>query len=151
MKFDILKVILAITIITLSLNLVSSLQTKSGMATNLNLGLKTNNGMNMNMNMFMRSNYKMSLGSSLSKSHKKNVAKITTNSEILFSGWLKYFKYPENETLNKPKEFFKNSLYLRDSQKKHAQGEVKIPSEKHFYAILFPDNLNIYTTNNKVK
>ena len=53
-------------------------------------------------------------------------------------------------TVGNPKEFFKNPLYQRDSIRKHAEGENKIPSEKHFYAILFPDNLNIFTTNNKV-
>ena len=73
------------------------------------------------------------------------------NSKILFRGWLKYFKFPDEETQKKPKEFFRNPLYERDSKRKHAVGEDKIPSEKHFYAILFPDNLNIYTANNKVK
>ena len=135
--------------ITLCVHLVSSLQTKSGMATNLNLGLKSKSGMNMNM--YMRSNYKMSLGSLLDKSHKKIQTNIKTSSNILFNGWLKYFKFPDDDTQKKPKEFFKNPLYHRDSLRKHAEGEVKIPSEKHFYAILFPDNLNIYTTNNKVK
>jgi len=132
------------------------------MATNLNLGFKNKIGMNMNMN--MKSNYKMSLGGLLRKSHAKKTETISTtksnnkitemnkmNSKILFRGWLKYFKFPDEETQKKPKEFFRNPLYERDSKRKHAVGEDKIPSEKHFYAILFPDNLNIYTANNKVK
>jgi hypothetical protein len=49
------------------------------------------------------------------------------------------------------KEFFKNTLFERDSKRSHAVGEEKIPSEKHFYAIMFPDSLNIYTSNNKVR
>lgn len=161
MKFDILKLTLAISAITLCLHMVSSLQTKSGMATNLNLGFGTKNKMNMNMN--MKSNYKMSLGGLLRKAHKKSETISSTrtnskntelnkmNSKIIYRGWLKYFKFPDDETQKRPKEFFKNALYERDSKRKHAAGEDKIPSEKHFFAILFPDNLNIYTTNNRVK
>ena len=130
MKFAILKLILALTTISVCSHLVSSLQTKTGMATNLNLGLKS--GMNMNMN----SNYKMSLRGVLSKNHKKSETNYSTksnnkntelnrmNSKIIFKGWLKYFKFPDDETQNKPKEFFKNALYERDSKRIHPAGEV---------------------------
>merc|ERR1712160_162374 len=165
MKFDILKLILAFSSITICIHLVSSLQSKTGMATNMNLGLKSKSrmNMNMNMNMNMKSNYKMTMKGANSKNHNKksestnllaksnnkNTELNRMNSKIIFRGWLKYFKFPDDETQRKPKEFFKNALFERESKRKHAVGEDKIPSEKHFYAILFPENLNIYTTNNK--
>ena len=135
MKFDIIKLILAFSSITICIHLVSSLQTKTGMATNLNLGLKTKSGMNMNMN--MKSNYKMAMKGSNTKNHKTNFAARSNNkntetelnrmnSKILFRGWLKYFKFPDDETQRKPKEFFRNALFSRESKRKQAVGEVKI-------------------------
>jgi len=84
-----------------------------------------------------------------SKSNNKMTELNRLNSKILFKGWLKYFKYLDDDTQRRPKEFFKNTLFERDSKRSHAVGEEKIPSEKHFYAIMFPDSLNIYTSNNK--
>ena len=137
MKFDILKLILAISTITICIHLVSSLQTKSSMATILNLGFKSKSGMNMNMN--MKSNYKMAMKmkGSNTKNHKSNVVAKSNvkntetelnrmNSKILFRGWLKYFKFPDDETQKKPKTFFKNALFERESKRKQATGEVKI-------------------------
>ena len=139
MKFVILKLILSIFAITLCINLVSSLQNKSGLTTNLNLGF----GAKVGMTMHMKSNYKMSLKNLLAKSHKKtesNNASRTNNkntknsktselnklnSKILFRGWVKYFKFPDDDTQKKPKNFFKNPLYERDSKRKHAVGEVR--------------------------
>ena len=123
MKFAILKLILAITIITVCSHLVSSLQSQVGMATNLGSGMR--NGM------YMSSNYKMSLGGLISK-HKKSETRSNNkiselnrlNSKILFRGWLKYSKFQDDETQKKPKEFFKNMLYERDSKRKHLAGEV---------------------------
>ena len=123
MKFAILKLILAITIITVCSHLVSSLQSQMGMATKLGVGIR--NGM------YMSSNYKTSLGGLLSK-HKKSESRSNNkiselnrlNSKILFKGWLKYFKFPDDETQKRPKEFFKNMLYERDSKRKHPAGEV---------------------------
>ena len=72
MKFDILKLILALSTITICIHLVSSLQSKTRMATNL--GLKSK------MHMNMKSNYKMSLGGVLSKNHKKTEVSSSTKS-----------------------------------------------------------------------
>jgi len=133
----------------------------------MNLGIKS--GMktraNMHMHMKTKSNYKFALKNHVEKNHKKFETKSAAKSnaksnnkitelnkmtsKILFRGWMKYFKLPDDETSRKPKNFFKNPLFERDSKRKHAVGEDKIPSEKQFYAILFQDHLNIYTQNNK--
>merc|ERR1712151_787899 len=107
-----------------------------------NLKSKTgmNMNMNLNMNMNMKSNYKMTMKNLLSKNHKKTETNLKSksnnknteldkmNSKILFRGWLKYFKFPDDETQRKPKEFFKNALYERESKRKTVTGEDKIPS-----------------------
>ena len=144
MKLAIFKLILTITTILICCDLISSLQTKMGMATNLKAG------------MFMNSQNKLNLEALLMKHKKystKSNSKITElsrlNSKILFSGWMKYFKYIDDDSQKKPKEFFKNTFYERDSRRKHANGEDKIPSEKHFYGVMFSDSLNIYNSNDK--
>ena len=142
MKFVTLKFILSITIVIICCNLVTSLQSKIGMATNLKAGMNTSS-----YNQIMK--HKKNLYSS--KSNNKMTELNRLNSKILFKGWLKYFKYLDDDTQRRPKEFFKNTLFERDSKRSHAVGEEKIPSEKHFYAIMFPDSLNIYTSNNKVR
>ena len=147
MKFAILKKYFLLIIITIySCNIVFSLQTKIGMSANLQLQ------MNLNSNNNLLKHKKNSSHSTkiYNNKNKKNTELNRLNSEILFNGWLKYFKYVDDETQKKPKEFFKNPMYERDSKRKHEKGEDIIPSEKHFYFILFPDSLNFYNSNNKV-
>ena len=144
MKFDILKVFLALCAITICLQLVSSLHTKSRLGNKMNLGIKS--GMktraNMHMHMKTKSNYKFALKNHVEKNHKKFETKSAAKSnaksnnkitelnkmtsKILFRGWMKYFKLPDDETSRKPKNFFKNPLFERDSKRKHAVGEVNI-------------------------
>lgn len=117
MKFAILKLILSITIIILCCNFISSLKSGIGMATNLKSG--------------MYSLHKMSFENLLSK-HKKNQNQSNTktielnrlNSKILFQGWIKYFKNLDDNTQRKPRGFFKNPIYERESKRKHLTGEV---------------------------
>lgn len=133
MKFAIVKLAMFLTIASLFSILVSALKTSTNLSTNLNMGFQTKSGMNMNLG----SNYKMSLKGFLSKSHKKiesaYSSKTSNNkktelsllsSKILFRGWIKYFKFPDDETIQKPKEFFRNPLYERDSRAKKVPGEV---------------------------
>lgn len=131
MKFDILRSILALSLFFICLQMVISLKSHSKMASNMNLGSKFKSRMNMNMNMHMKSNYKMSSAGYLAKTkmHKSNNKISTQNKsseQILFKGWLKYFKFPDDESQKKPKEFFKNIMFERDSKRKHAVGEVNI-------------------------
>ena len=119
MKFAILKLILIITTILICCDLITSLQSKIGMATNLKA------------NMFMNSHNKLNLHEFLTK-HKKYLSRSNTkiselnrlHSKILFSGWMKYFKYLDDDTKKAPKEFFKNTLFEKDSRRNHAAGEV---------------------------
>lgn len=114
MKFDILKFILGFSIIFVFV-LEISLQSKIGLTTNLKAG------------MFLRSNLKLSLENSLAKLKKNSTISSEldkVNSKILFRGWLKYFKFlDEDQSSQKPKQFFKNKLYERDSKRKH-KGDV---------------------------
>lgn len=143
MKFDIFKIFLALCAITICLQVVSSLHSKSRLGTKMNLGIKS--GMRTGSNMKMKSNYKFSLKNLVTKSHKKtennSSAKSNNrlselnkmNSKILFRGWMKYFKFPDDETQRKPKNFFKNPLFEKDSKRKHAVGEVnKLNKTKNF-------------------
>lgn len=146
MKFDIYKVILALCAITICLQIVSSLHTKSRLGSKMNLGIKSGMKTKANMHMKTKSNYKFALKNHVEKSLKtkaKSSAKsnsktnVKTNSKkdennkepeskILFRGWMKYFKFPDDETSKKPKNFFKNPMFEKDARRKHAVGEVKI-------------------------
>jgi hypothetical protein len=120
MKFDILKISLSLIVIGICCNLITSLSSKIGMQTNLK------SGMNMNLN------NKILLKNFLEK-HKNRKNSMNTKltelnrmqSKILFSGWLKYFKYLDDDTTKRPKEFFKNPQFQRDSKRKHEEQEVK--------------------------
>ena len=84
--------------------------------------MSTNLKMNLNLQEFLSKHRKNSSTKSNSYSKMSELDKL--NSKILFSGWLKYFKYLDDDTQRKPKEFFKNTFYERDSRRKHATGEV---------------------------
>lgn len=120
-------------------------KTNSSSNMNMNMGMnsKLSMGMNSKLGMGLKANYKMTMSNLLAKSHNKkmenkaslnsknnnknnnsNNSEIGTNSKILYKGWLKYFKFPDDEMQKKPKNFFKNVLYERDSKRKHATGEV---------------------------
>lgn len=115
MKFAI-KLLLSAVILLICCNLISSLKTKIGLGTSVKSG------------MYLNSSFKLS-----AQKHKKVVKannnssemnKMKVRSNILFQGWLKYYKAPDEETSKKPKGFFKNQLYLKDSRRTRAAGEV---------------------------
>jgi hypothetical protein len=83
----------------------------------------------------------------------------TENNSILFTSWIKYFKIADNtNAANAPKTFYKNNAYYEqfklftgvDMTRITNDGvnnlEEYIKSPSHFYAILFPNNLNILTS-----
>jgi len=159
MKLNIINVLLALTIFSICLYLITCTQTKTTSKTSTNSGIGLN------------SNYKMALGNLISKSHKKIESNNSMEEEnannsnnfeserlaanqVYFKGWLKYFKYCDKRSNSKPKEFFKNVLYQKDTKKRAStlpteKNQEPIPSEKHFYGILFQDNLNIFSSNDK--
>jgi hypothetical protein len=69
---------------------------------------------------------------------------------IYFQGWIKYFRYIENGT-EKPSKFFKNQVYEKQSppsenDKDDDFGSKKIPSEKHFFFVIYKDTANVLTS-----
>ena len=69
---------------------------------------------------------------------------------IYFQGWVKYFRYIENGG-EKPKMFFKNSAFNKQNpevkgEAKDKYGAAKIPSEKHFFIVIYKDTANILTS-----
>lgn len=69
---------------------------------------------------------------------------------VYFQGWIKYFRYVENGGI-KPKKFFKNAMFDKQSpagadNKDDQYGTVKIPSEKHFFFVIYKDTANILTS-----
>jgi len=69
---------------------------------------------------------------------------------IYYLGWIKYFRYLENGG-EKPKMFFKNTSFEKQNPelKGEAQdsfGPIKIPSEKHFFFVIYKDTANILTS-----
>lgn len=145
MKFVTLKkIFLQIIIIIFCCDIVFSLRSKIGMSTNLKL--------QMNLNSYNSALKHKKISLHTTKTNNNKMTELDRlHSEILFTGWLKYFKYLDDGTSSKPKEFFKNPMYERDSKRKHENEADKIPSIKHFYAIMLPDSLNFYNSNNKVK
>ena len=117
MKFTIKNIILTITTILICCDLITSLQTKMGMATNLKASMFMNSQNKLNLEEFLTKHKKY-----LSRSNNKISELNKLQSKILFSGWMKYFKYLDDETKKAPKEFFKNTLFGR----KHPIGEVII-------------------------
>jgi len=130
MKFVILKVILSITILTICINFILSTKTQTMSTTTLKTESQNKIGLN--------SNYKMTLGNLIAKAHKKTESNMNTenktknensqfniqsnlhqslNSQIFFKGWIKYFKYTDNKVNQKPKQFFRNVLFEKDSKK----------------------------------
>ncbi len=69
---------------------------------------------------------------------------------IYFQGWVKYFRYVE--TGKKPSKFFKNTLFEKQGPAasgvapKDNYGSVQIPSEKHFFFVIYKDTANIHTS-----
>jgi hypothetical protein len=82
------------------------------------------------------------------------------NSDILFTSWIKYFKLVDMSTTNTcpPKSFYKNNSYYEqlklfpgiDMTKMSSDGvntlEEFIKKPSYFYAVMFPNNLNILTS-----
>jgi hypothetical protein len=82
------------------------------------------------------------------------------NGEILFTSWIKYFKMVDVglDYTTPPKTFYKNNFYYEqlkqfpgiDLTKVSTDGintlEEFIKSPSYFYAVLFPNNLNILTS-----
>jgi hypothetical protein len=64
---------------------------------------------------------------------------------VYFQTWVKYFKYLDEKTAEKPKHFFKNPSFQEQGEIKSDKVEKMIPDRKHFFAILYKDNLNILT------
>lgn len=73
---------------------------------------------------------------------------------LYWKGWIKYLKYPDNGQ-DKPKRFFKNTLYNNDispaDPSEDSDGGSQIPSEKHFYLVAYPEMLNFFNKRGKNK
>lgn len=145
MKFTIIKFI--VTICLLNIFIYPILSTTTTTSTQVSTALTTA----VQSGIGIQSNYKLTLGNLLSKNHKhtmesfsrKSEAKnlystnnsetlknteterLAKSNEILFKGWLKYFKYSDNRNDKKPKEFFKNVLFSKQSSKKSSAKKSK--------------------------
>lgn len=68
---------------------------------------------------------------------------------VYYQGWIKYFRYAES-TGEKPSKFFKNPAFEKqsegDGEEKDEYGTKKIPSETHFFLVLYKDTANILTS-----
>lgn len=68
---------------------------------------------------------------------------------VYYQGWVKYFRYAES-TGEKPSKFFRNSAFdkqtLDGEDEKDEYGSKKIPSEKHFFLVVYKDTANILTS-----
>jgi hypothetical protein len=83
---------------------------------------------------------------------------ISENSQILFTAWVKYLKIVQTPKQEHLKAFDRNQMYVEqlklfpgaDMTKITNDGinnlEEYIKSPVHFYAVLFPNNLNILTS-----
>jgi hypothetical protein len=71
--------------------------------------------------------------------------------QVYFQGWVKYFRYLENGQ-EKPSTFFKNDIFqkqdpsIAQSAGSDESGPMLIPSEKNFFAIIYPDNMNFLSS-----
>jgi hypothetical protein len=68
------------------------------------------------------------------------------DAQVYFQTWVKYFKYLDEKAAQKPKHFFKNPSFQEQGEIKPDKIETMIPDEKHFFAILYKDSLNILTS-----
>ncbi len=133
MKFVIIKVILSLTILSICINQIFSTKTNTKSLTTLQTATSSGIGLG--------SNYKMTLGNLLAKAHNKAenhsdskdrlyntnqelerlaapVAREIKGNQIFFKGWMKYFKYADNKSNQKPKQFFKNVVYEKEARKR---------------------------------
>ena len=139
MKFNIIKLILSLTILTVCVKEIYSTKTKTKTLTTLQTTTSSGTGVS--------SNYKMTLGNLLAKSHNKaenhsnsqeklyntnqELEKLSApvrqiqGSQIFFRGWMKYFKYSDSKNIQKPKQFFKNVVYEKEARKKKGNNAGK--------------------------
>jgi hypothetical protein len=89
----------------------------------------------------------------------KQISEDIPDMPIYFQGWLKYLKIRENPEggTNKPRQFYKNDLYelqMKPYQNKIINftetadefGPTLIPSDLHFFAILYKNTLSILSS-----
>ena len=72
---------------------------------------------------------------------------------IYFQGWVKYFRYIKIAGSSRPNKFFKNDEYdvdvksnkavLPGNEPKDNYGLINIPDDKHFFAVVYPNKVNI--------
>jgi len=80
----------------------------------------------------------------------QNSADALPDIPVYFQGWIKYFRYIQDG--DKPNKFFKNTSFEKQAppasgaEPKDANGSVKIPSEKHFFFVIYKDTANILTS-----
>jgi hypothetical protein len=86
--------------------------------------------------------------------------------KIYFEGWVKYFRFIDVEGGTKPDKFFRNDVYDQQNPQQPENfagganptpapnatnietdkfGTLKIPDEKHFFAVVYNDTVNILT------
>jgi hypothetical protein len=68
--------------------------------------------------------------------------------QVYFQGWVKYFRYLESGEA-KPSTFFKNQQFQQQDEETAKKGgsddsgPLFIPSEKHFFSVIYGDRMNI--------
>jgi hypothetical protein len=151
MKFNILKLIFSIVIISLFITLTygTQTQTQTQSTTTLQTEAKTIAG--------FKANYKMSLGSLIKKPNNKKkqnnsdalaknnnnknselgkLSKLapeqTAGNHVIFKEWIKYFKFTDSNKSKKPNHFFENVLYEKEARKKNANDKDKKNENVYF-------------------
>lgn len=78
---------------------------------------------------------------------KKHRLKNNVQGKILYQGWVKYFHFSQTQ-LKKPRTFFKNPNYIpknnTSSITSDQYGTFDIPSPKHFYGVIFEEDMNFF-------
>lgn len=158
MKFVIIKVIISLTILSICINKIFSTKTKTKTLTTLQTATSSGIGLG--------SNYKMTLGNLLAKVHNKAenhsdskdrlyntnkelerlaapVAREIKGNQIFFKGWMKYFKYSDSKSNQKPKQFFKNVVYEKENRKRKGNNSADKNVIDIFFFYFILENLNV--------
>lgn len=144
MKFNILKLIILIAILSLFIKITYSSQTQSQIqsTSKSQTEVKTLAG--------SKANYKITLGSLASKANRKKVEtnfnsqvrnsnenselgrlsiaapQQTAENQIFFKGWVKYFKFTDSFNSKKPKQFFMNVMFEKEAKRKNMHDKENV-------------------------
>jgi hypothetical protein len=140
------------------------MQTIASFKSNFKLGKATNtkNNMRASSNSHLRNNNKFDPSAPSFVNSTPNTEPTATelikkagddlpDQSVYYQGWVKYFRYMENG-YERPNKFFKNLSFEKQVNNTSSGvssdkfGSVKIPSEKHFFLILYKDTANILTS-----